>query len=108
MLGEDQKTHCKSPVPYYAFRLRRCGELKALGEGKHVHSHIKECGLSSHVYIGNLLVQMYGKCGDLIDAYSTFEGLLKKNVFSWNIMISMYVDHGHGRKAIGVFQQMLN
>ncbi|KAH7416475.1 hypothetical protein KP509_14G093100 [Ceratopteris richardii] len=50
---------------------------------------------------------MYGRWGHLTDARCVFNGLMSKNVFSWNIMISSYVDNRQGRQALKVFQKML-
>lgn len=91
----------------YAAFLRRCGSLKALEDGRHVHAHIVRHGQDRNVFLGNLIVQMYGKCGALQEARDAFEAMLSRNVFTWNIMIAAYVDHGQCKEALILFQRML-
>ncbi|MCO5566473.1 hypothetical protein L7F22_020150 [Adiantum nelumboides] len=91
----------------YAHLLRHCGTSKALQGGRYLHFHIVEIFYEQNTFLGNLLVQMYGRCGVLDDAHYAFDNLVSKNVFSWSIMISTYVEHGQGRQALKVFQKML-
>ena len=43
------------------------------------------------------LVDMYSKCGCLEDTRKVFEQDLVKNMFSWNVILLGYAQHGHGR-----------
>ncbi|XP_024541807.1 pentatricopeptide repeat-containing protein At4g18520, chloroplastic-like [Selaginella moellendorffii] len=92
----------------YAELLRRCGRARALEDGRRVHAHIVSTGQSPNPFLGNLLVQMYGKCGSLGEARRAFEGIpeSKRNVYSWGLMISAYAQSGHHKQAIDLFQRM--
>lgn len=95
------------PTNHYASLLRRCGNAKALSLGRRLHKHIRVAGYERDRYVGNLLVEMYGKCGDLEDARLVFANMGHRNVFSWNLMIGAYVQNGLDRDALRLFQEML-
>mgnify|MGYP000326571820 CR=1 FL=1 len=90
----------------YASLLRHCGRHKSEPDGRYAHVHIVEFSREQLTFLGNLVIQMYGKCGDLIDAYATFEGLLKKNVFSWTSIISGLSHLRQGYVALQFYTQM--
>lgn len=90
----------------YASLLRRCGNLKALSQGKRVHALIFKNGHMRETFLGNLLVQMYGKCGAMENAVSVFAEMPRRNVFSWNLLIGAYILNGHGIEALPLYQQM--
>ncbi|KAJ7532722.1 hypothetical protein O6H91_13G016500 [Diphasiastrum complanatum] len=90
----------------YSGLLRHCCQLRALAEGKRVHAHIIRSGLSRHLFLGNQLVNMYGRCGSLKDAQTTFNQMLERDTSSWNSLISAYVRHGRDSGAFQLFQQM--
>ncbi|EFJ09172.1 hypothetical protein SELMODRAFT_130253, partial [Selaginella moellendorffii] len=58
------------------------------------------------IFLMNLVLQMYGKCGSIADAKSTFDAMERTNVFSWNIMIAAYAQNGHYKEAIVLFWEM--
>eukprot|EP00249_Psilotum_nudum_P036971 c9151_g1_i1 orf=131-697(+) len=88
----DRLGEMDSPVDSatYATLLRCCGNARALWDGKRVHGHIIGGGLDGDRFLGNLLVQMYGKCGCLGEARGVFDKMGGRNTFSWNIMIQAY------------------
>ncbi|KAJ6295718.1 hypothetical protein OIU78_023698 [Salix suchowensis] len=78
-------------------------------------------------YVGSALIDMYGKCGDLISARRVFDsmpnkdvvtwnafitGVLEsmphKNEVSWNAMISALAFHGQAQEALSLFRRMSN
>ncbi|EEF41109.1 pentatricopeptide repeat-containing protein, putative [Ricinus communis] len=88
-----------SILPAYA-------ELASVSECKQIHSYIIKIELSSHTIISNAIVYMYAKCGDLKTARRIFDGMLCKNVVSWNTMIMAYGIHGFGTMSIQLFSEM--
>ena len=75
--------------------------------GKQVHDHIVKSGLEPNIYLVNNLIKMYISCGLLGDARKLFDKLVKKDVFTWTILIGGYAQHNHGAEAFEVFRQML-
>ena len=62
--------------------------------------------MEQNTYVANNLVSVYIKCGDLEAARGVFDKLVKKNVFSWTIIIGGYAKHKCAEKAMELFNQM--
>ena len=92
----------------YVEVLRRCLKEKNLGANlaKQVHDYINQSGMEQNIYVANNLVSLYIKCGDLEAARGVFDKLVKKNVFSWTIIIGGYAKHKGAEKAMELFNQM--
>jgi hypothetical protein len=45
----------------------------ALEEGKCVHEQITESGRKSDLFVGNIMLDMYAKCGSMEDARRVFK-----------------------------------
>jgi pentatricopeptide repeat protein len=86
--------------------LNPCASIVALEEGRYVHEPIIESSYESVAFWGNSLVDMYAKCGSIVDARSVFNKLLSHDVVLWNAMILGHVRCGQGHKALELFQQM--
>lgn len=74
--------------------------------GRAIHADACKRGFLSSGFLQNTLVSMYGKCGAILEAEHLFEALPLRNIVSWNAMLSAYVDHGDGRKALCLLIQM--
>ncbi|KAH7293853.1 hypothetical protein KP509_28G045400 [Ceratopteris richardii] len=49
--------------------LQACGNMKALDKGRHIHAETERYGwLIKDGIVDNALIEMYGKCGSLLDA----------------------------------------
>ena len=92
----------------YVEVLRRCLKEKNLGANlaKQVHDYINQSRMKQNIYVANNLVSLYIKCGDLEAARRVFDKLVKKNVFSWTIIIGGYAKHKGAKKAMELFNQM--
>jgi pentatricopeptide repeat protein len=90
----------------YIFLLQGCIRKKALSDGKLVHAHINERGFMAHRIVRNTLVDMYAKCGSLVDARRVFDQLPERDVFSWTFIISAHAKHGLAEEALTLYRQM--
>ncbi|XP_024518320.1 pentatricopeptide repeat-containing protein At4g13650 [Selaginella moellendorffii] len=90
----------------YASLLRQCGRSRALWAGKQVHSHMIARGLDRDKVLGDILVQMYGKCRSLGDARDAFERLAYRDVYSWSIIIAAFAQNGDIDMALGLYERM--
>ncbi|XP_024524296.1 pentatricopeptide repeat-containing protein At4g13650-like [Selaginella moellendorffii] len=43
--------------------LRQCGESRALAQGKRLHDYLRQVGKDTETFVGNWIIQMYGRCG---------------------------------------------
>ncbi|KAL5973536.1 hypothetical protein ACLOJK_030187 [Asimina triloba] len=80
--------------------------LAALREGMVLHSYVIRIGFGSNVLVGNSLIDMYAKCGQLDISRKIFDGMDFRDVVSWNTMLSGYAIHGQGEDAISLFSKM--
>lgn len=77
-----------------------------LDEGRQMHSRIVEDGYDSDNVVGTALVNMYGKCGDLESALGVSEKISVRDLVGWNVLVAVYVQHGKGKEALHLFNQM--
>ncbi|XP_050387734.1 pentatricopeptide repeat-containing protein At3g46790, chloroplastic [Argentina anserina] len=88
--------------------LQACAALAALEQGKFIHGYILRRGLDSTLPVMSSLVTMYARCGKLELAQQVFNKIKRKDVVSWNSLISSYGIHGYGKRAIQIFEDMIN
>ncbi|KAJ1290742.1 hypothetical protein BS78_02G268400 [Paspalum vaginatum] len=88
--------------------LLACSREGGLEFGRLVHRHMIVSGSRVDMILGNALVDMYGKCGDLSMARRCFEmmPLNLKNVVSWTSMLCAQAKHGSVDAARDWFDQM--
>lgn len=83
-----------------------CSHLSSLHLGKQVHQLVCKSPLCKDTTALTPLISMYCKCGDLEDACKLFLEIQRKDVVTWNAMISGYAQHGKGEKALHLFDKM--
>ncbi|KDP35211.1 hypothetical protein JCGZ_09370 [Jatropha curcas] len=86
--------------------LSSCAALRALDIGRKIHSFVVKLGLSGYASVGNSLLNMYAKAGDLVMAKIVFDRMRLRSITSWNIMISLHMNSGRIDLALAQFQQM--
>lgn len=86
---------------------KACGILSRRDLGQSVHSVALKTGYASDVFVGSSLVDMYAKCGDIVDARQMFNEMPEKNVVSWSGLISGYTQFGENEEALRLFKQAL-
>eukprot|EP01083_Nonionella_stella_P225557 801758_1 len=66
------------------------------------------CIHEDNIQIQNTLIDFYGHCGDLSNAFKIFDSISdhKKDVVSVNAMMSAYISNGEGMKANQLFNDM--
>jgi pentatricopeptide repeat protein len=90
----------------FPFVLKAASELKAFRVGRVFHGMAVKASLSSDVFVLNSLVHFYGSCGDLDLAYGVFMKIPRKDVVSWNSMITAFVQGGCPERALELFRGM--
>lgn len=87
--------------------LHACSSLATLGHGKMIHGSIIHYGFHAYVYVGNGLVNMYAKCGDIQGSNTAFKEILGKDLVSWNAMLFGLGMHGHATQALELYEEMV-
>ncbi|KAF3964549.1 hypothetical protein CMV_011180 [Castanea mollissima] len=86
--------------------LSSCALLGALDLGRWIHEYVKIHDFDKYVKVNTALIDMYAKCGSLDDAVSVFENMAVRDTQAWSAMVMAYATHGHGSKAISLFEEM--
>lgn len=86
--------------------LKACSSLQDLEIIKKIHAKATESGFDSDVYVGTTLIDLYNKCGSLVDARRVFEKLTCPNVVSWTAMILGYAQKNKSEEALELFARM--
>ncbi|KAM7279868.1 hypothetical protein ACFE04_007002 [Oxalis oulophora] len=86
--------------------LPMCSSLTAQVIGREIHGCIFRLGLENNVPVGNALIEMYAKCGNLNYSIKTFEFMKIKDVITWTALIFSFGMHGDGEKALRAFTKM--
>lgn len=88
--------------------VKGCSSILALEMGRSVHENLIEGGLDGSLCIGNALIDMYGKCGNLEDATTLFLRMPSRNVVTWTALIAGYSQYGRAQEAMLYFDRMQN
>ncbi|XP_031272988.1 pentatricopeptide repeat-containing protein At4g18520, chloroplastic-like [Pistacia vera] len=86
--------------------LKACAEEKALKFGRQLHGAIVKKTYNNDVYIGTSLVDMYAKCGEILDSRKVFDEMMNRNTVTWTSIIAGYARKGLGEEAINLFRVM--
>lgn len=86
--------------------LSACASLKVLNTGLGIHSLAVRMGFVNDVLVGNSLIDMYSKCGQLGAAQLVFDLISEKDLYTWNSMIGGYCQAGYCGKAYVLFTKM--
>ncbi|KAJ7536559.1 hypothetical protein O6H91_12G073800 [Diphasiastrum complanatum] len=106
-LYEQMKEEGVQPdIVTYVVLLKSCASIVALEQGKQLHLDIIKSGFASDVIVGSALVDMYAKCRCLEEARQVFNNMHERDVVSWSVMISGYAEHGLGKEALDLSEQM--
>ncbi|KAL6641676.1 hypothetical protein ACP70R_019857 [Stipagrostis hirtigluma subsp. patula] len=83
-----------------------CGMEQDEGFGLGVHGLALKAGLDTAVNLGNALVDMYGKFGDMEASMRVFNGMPERNEVSWNSAIGCFVHAGLYEEVLEMFRAM--
>ncbi|CAN6457960.1 unnamed protein product [Victoria cruziana] len=90
----------------YPFLFKACSCLSAINEGRKFHLDARNDGYELNPFVANSILDMYVKCGHLIDARQLFDRMTMRTVVSWNTMLSGYFHNGHAEEALTMYDLM--
>ncbi|GKB46810.1 pentatricopeptide repeat-containing protein [Tanacetum coccineum] len=100
--------HITQPSPStYSSLLNLCLHQRTLQGTKKIHTHIKNSGFYPSVSSFNRILDIYCKCGCLVDARNVFDEMRDKDLCSWNTMVSGYAKVGRVDDARTLFDEMV-
>jgi pentatricopeptide repeat protein len=89
--------------------LKACGSTGAIDKGKQIHKLIIDRSLLQRdILLGTALVDMYAKCGMLVNAKEVLEDLPIRNAVVWSALIAGYSQQQQVHNALIGLEQMQN
>ena len=87
--------------------LTACAHLGALELGEWIKTYIDKNKIKNDTFVGNALIDMYFKCGNVEKALMVFNELPQRDKYTWTAVIVGLAINGHGEEALDMFSQML-
>ncbi|KAH7438871.1 hypothetical protein KP509_04G034300 [Ceratopteris richardii] len=89
--------------------LKACCGILSIGKGQVIHAEIERQGFTRiNHYVSSILVDFYGKCGLLAEAFEVFQRLPYKDVVIWNALLGGYIESGNGAEVLNFHGNMHN
>ncbi|KAI4385781.1 hypothetical protein MLD38_003775 [Melastoma candidum] len=73
-------------------------------ECRQLHGFVVKNGMDSNVFVGTAVLDVYGKCGLVRDAWLVFEGMEERSVVTWSSMMAGYVQNEMYEEAVALFR----
>ncbi|XP_015572652.2 pentatricopeptide repeat-containing protein At2g13600-like [Ricinus communis] len=95
-------------LEFFAFPLvfKICSGLGMVELGRQLHAMVMKYLFFSNIYVGNALIDMYGKCGSLDDAKKVLTLMPHKDNVSWNSVITACATNGMVYEALEFLEKM--
>ncbi|CAM8915837.1 unnamed protein product [Rhodiola kirilowii] len=84
--------------------LSACSHLGSIEHGRWVSLFIEKNKIELSVPLGNALIDMFAKCGDVQNAKEVFDKMETRCIITWTTMISGLAVNGKCREALAVFE----
>jgi pentatricopeptide repeat protein len=82
-------------------------KLEAVHIGQKLHVDAQKDGCLSDLFVVIALIDMYGKCGSIINAEQVFNEMSGSNMTVWNAMLRVYAENGKAEKVLHLYRIML-
>ncbi|KAH7301430.1 hypothetical protein KP509_23G026100 [Ceratopteris richardii] len=73
---------------------------------KALHVDAEKLDILNDIFACNTLIRIYGKYGAIAEAEDLFCMLHDRDLVTWNSLISVYVEHSQGEKALLLYKKM--
>ncbi|CAA6666859.1 unnamed protein product [Spirodela intermedia] len=97
-----------SPADGYTLpaALKSCRSTGDVVSGTAIHQVACKGGVDSNVVVAASLVDMYAKCSLLGDARKVFDGMPRRDLIAWTVMIAGYAEAGSPGESLALFDRM--
>ncbi|XP_024531912.1 pentatricopeptide repeat-containing protein At2g33680-like [Selaginella moellendorffii] len=98
---------CSSLASRESVESRTGTKIISLEKGMAVDSRARS-GCQSSIYVASSLIDMYAKCGSMVDARRVFDKApsATRDVVLWTTLVLGYAENGDGEAALEIFQLM--
>ena len=90
----------------YPSVLKACSMILNLDLGRAIHGIIEICGLQHDLFVRNALISMYANCGMMRVARKLFDVMSKKDIVTWNSLISGYSSKGMVEESFELLEKL--
>ena len=114
--GEGKKAlHCFQHMQYggippddvtFICMLKACSNLGLMDKGMEIYVEVAKKGFDKEVVVGSMLVDMYAKCDSIDDARCVFERAVKKDIVTWNVIMTGCVYQGMHDECLKYFYRI--
>ncbi|CAL5375730.1 unnamed protein product [Camellia sinensis] len=91
----------------YVALIKLCEWKRAADEGSRVYSFVLDSKTRLSIRLGNALLSMFVRVGNLVDAWFVFGRMEERDVFSWNVLVGGYAKTGYFDEALNLYHRML-
>ncbi|XP_020108676.1 pentatricopeptide repeat-containing protein At5g59600 [Ananas comosus] len=88
--------------------LPACANVADVRHGKEIHGYAVVLGVEEDMSVSSSLIDMYSKCGLILEAKRVFEKMGIRSTVTWNSMIFGLANSGHCHDAMSLFHRMHN
>uniref|UniRef100_A0A0D9WS28 EMB2261 n=1 Tax=Leersia perrieri TaxID=77586 RepID=A0A0D9WS28_9ORYZ len=82
------------------------GNLKRGNQGRQAHAQVVTRGLCGNVIVESSTLDMYAKCGMMLEARKVFDRMQVRNAVSWCALLGGYCQNGEYEKVVALFREM--
>ncbi|KAJ0428257.1 putative tetratricopeptide-like helical domain superfamily [Helianthus annuus] len=86
--------------------LSAIGQLGGLDQGLQLHMYTNENDIKINPIVATALIDMYVKCGNVVEPLDVFNSMQTKDILPWNTMVIGMGMHGHANDAQQLFKQI--
>ncbi|KVH98744.1 Pentatricopeptide repeat-containing protein [Cynara cardunculus var. scolymus] len=86
--------------------LSACSHLGSLENGKWISSYINKNKINLSTPLGNALIDMFAKCGDIESSKAVFHRMSNRCIITWTTMLSGLAVNGMCKEALALFNKM--
>ncbi|KAL0400615.1 UNVERIFIED_CONTAM: Pentatricopeptide repeat-containing protein, chloroplastic [Sesamum latifolium] len=108
LLNQIENSNVRLDAFTFASLLSGAASIGAVGRGEQIHAHLLKAGFETNICVCNALISMYTRCGNMEAGYQVFSEMEDRNVISWTSIITGFAKHGFAKRALELFQQMLD
>jgi pentatricopeptide repeat protein len=107
MFREMQYSNVKADEFTMVSVITACAQLGALEMGEWARVYMSRHGIKMDIVVGNALIDMYSKCGNVERAMDIFKEMRSRDKFTWTAIILGLAVNGYGEEAIDMFYSMI-
>ncbi|XP_050381957.1 pentatricopeptide repeat-containing protein At1g15510, chloroplastic [Argentina anserina] len=107
LLDSMQELQLKVEEDAYVALVRLCEWKRTHEDGARIYKYISTSMTLLSVRLGNALLSMFVRFGNLVDAWFVFGRMAERDVFSWNVLVGGYAKAGFFDEALSLYHRML-